>query len=93
MRIINVKVYLLYINLPAASIAQPEEPGTPNLRVLGSVLSLAFSVTMVVTKMLHPNNLQMFSIDSMGIHFIYVYGVWKRGLISHEFINWNEVGL
>ena len=50
MRIINAKVYLLYLNLPTASIAQPEEPGTPNLRVLGSVLGVAFSVTMMVTK-------------------------------------------
>ena len=55
MRIINVKVYLLYINLPAASIAQPEEPGTPNLRVLGSLLDVAFRVTMMVTKSGYQN--------------------------------------
>ena len=50
MRIINGKLYQLYLDLPPASIAQPGEPGTPNLRVLGSVLGVAFSVTMMVTK-------------------------------------------
>ena len=72
MRIINAKVYLLYLNLLTASVAQPGEPGTPNLRVLGSVLGdlEAFSVTMKVTKSGYQK-----ATPKTWIIFIFVYGV------------------